>query len=257
MLGAVFGLSSCGSKLKYDNADKYTAGDWAQSVLISAIDVEWVNGKVEIVSHPYGYLAVSETSESELPEKMQMHWYYDGATLKIKPAADGVKVNKLPEKTLTVYVPGFYSFSDIDVTTVSADISIADAGANFVDIETVSGKVDLNLVGRTEEIEIETVSGDVVLSSHVLRSIEIASSSGRVEVNGKAVPAETEITTVSGDILYNLPESAAFSAECQSASGTVTNSFTGATGGGNQIVNGGTAPVELTTVSGNITIGKK
>ena len=250
-------LTSCGAKTEYDNYDKYTPGDWAQTLLISAINVEWIKGKVEIVSHSYGYLACSETSESELSDEVTMHWYYDGTTLNIKPSASGTYTDKIPEKTLTIYVPGGYSFSDIDIKTVTADVSVEESGANFIEIETVSGNVSLQLDGKSQELDVETVTGEVNISSSVSKSIEISSSTGNVNLYNKVVPEETEIETVSGKIDYKLSEDSAFVLKCGSVSGSISNAFGEVKNNGEVVINNGTKSIELNTVSGDITIWKK
>ena len=255
-LGSAVCLSSCGKRLEYDDYEKYTPGTWAENLLISSIDIEWAGGKVEIASHEYGhYLSCSEAYEGEIPEDMEMRWYFDGQTLRIKPAADGVQYNRIPEKTLTVYIPFNYSFNDIDIKTESADISVSDSNANFAEINTVSGNIDVNFISSSQELDIESGSGSVNVKAHVKKSIEITTASGSVTVDNKAVPAETEITTASGDITYKLPEDAAFTAEIYTASGNITKDFYGEEKNGKFVVNDGTSEIEISSASGDIKLG--
>jgi type II secretory pathway component GspD/PulD (secretin) len=247
----VFGLCSCGAKVEYEDYGKYTPGDWAQSLLITSIDVEWLSGKVEIVSHVYGYLAVSESSEGMLSDEVKMHWYYDGTTLKIKPAANGVSQDRVPEKTLTVFVPFGYSFSDIDIETVSADVSVSDSGANFIDVETVSGKVSLNLDGKSQQIEAATVSGDIELVGSAARELELTSTSGNITAEGRSAADQTEISTVSGNITLTLPANSNLKTKLESVSGATENAFA------NNAVGEGAKSVELSSTSGNITLKSK
>lgn len=256
-LGAIFCLGSCGNKVNYDNYEKYAPGDWAQTVLITGIDIEWLSGRVEILPHEYGYVAVTESSESEIIGGVAMHSYYDGATLRIKPCASGTGANAVPEKTLTVYVPFGYSFSDIDINTGSADVKIEDAGANFIEVNTGSGNVELNIEGKSQEIDVNTASGEVKLNAEASRSVEIETASGNIIVENRIMPAELEISSLSGNVICYLPEDAGFTLECATASGKINNSFTVTESGGNKVVGNGVADVEITTASGDVTIDKK
>ena len=44
-------LTQCGKeKYEYENAEKYKLGDFNRTIEVSAIDVEWIGGTVEIIN---------------------------------------------------------------------------------------------------------------------------------------------------------------------------------------------------------------
>ena len=250
-------LTSCGERIEYDSAEKYTPGDWAQTVLITSIDIEWISGKVEILPHYYGYLAVSESSESALSNDTTMHWYYDGETLRIKPGASGVSKDSIPEKNLTVYVPVGYSFSDIDIVTSEAEVSVSESGANFVDIKTGSGKVDLQLDGKSQEISVKTISGEVTVSGSASRRVNIETVSASASVYNTLTPDTTLMKSVSGNITYYLDGDEGFTLKYSTESGSFNNQFAATEKNGEYIVGDGVGNINIETVSGNIKVNKK
>ena len=257
IIGTVFCLGSCGAKVEYDNSDKFTPGPWESNLLIPSIDIEWPKGKVEIVSHPYWYVTCAESSEGDISGDFEMHCYYDDMqTLLIKPSANGASLDALPEKTLTVYVPMGYSFNDIDIRTDSAEVVISDSCANFCDIKTVSGNINVSFLGRSQDLEIETESGEVKLFASVKNKLEISSATADVTVQNKYVPTSTMITTASGNVSLALPGDGAFTATVKSDLGSTEISFEGVENNGKTVVNNGTSPVDIISSSGNIEIIK-
>ena len=135
----------------------------------------------------------------------------------------GFSWNDAPSIT-TVYLPSVWferiddSYDDMNVTTVSGDVSIQ-RGFDFknVEITTVSGDVDLRAsVSRDWSIKttsgevdihntgglhgsIKTASGDVRVANSYVDILSVVTASGEVRLDNTST-GQTAITTVSGDI---------------------------------------------------------
>ncbi|MDJ0656652.1 MAG: DUF4097 family beta strand repeat-containing protein [Xanthomonadales bacterium] len=98
------------------------------------------------------------------------------------------------ESILEIRVPERASLA---VETVSADVSVEDLNGELIEVNTVSGDVDIDSGG--ERIFAHTVSGDLELESRA-RRVELESVSG--DIDARAGGDEVDVNTVSGDVLY-------------------------------------------------------
>ncbi|MBD8524976.1 DUF4097 family beta strand repeat-containing protein [Pseudomarimonas arenosa] len=107
------------------------------------------------------------------------------------------------------------------VESVSADIDVAGVGGARVEIESVSGDIELDstasevevtavsgdLILKTagaRKVELETVSGDIDLSGQGEGSLRVETVSGRAKINANAAGMEKIVgSTVSGDLLVD------------------------------------------------------
>ncbi len=223
----------------YSNASRYSAGG-GTAASVSSIDVEWVNGQVNLEYTDGNTFSFKEETDYDLEsnEAVKMRWYLDGTTLKIKYAKSGAKVVDNLRKTLTVTVPESAVLQELDVETVSANID-CDLNARKADFETVSGKINFSNAAVTNTLKFDTVSGDVNYVANTL-------------------PASLNAETVSGDLRFTFPESASFSVKFESVSGDLNadGAFNGTQNGKYFTVNGGLTKIDAETVSGDLTIEK-
>ena len=85
--------------------------------------------------------------------------------------------------------------ADLDVTGVSSDIRIDDAGGDVLEAESVSG--DVEVTGDVERLELASVSGDVEFRGSANRA-STESVSGDIDLEG--LSGELEVSLVSGDV---------------------------------------------------------
>lgn len=159
---------------------------------------------------------------------------------------------------LTIRVP---KGSSLDVTTVSADITVrevagalrlksvsgeivAHGAAKDSEFKSVSGDIRVtaaapaarlvaysvsgNLVvdDLSGELEATTVSGDLLLDLGTITTLRLRSTSGDARVGGRlAKGARVDFESVSGDLLVKLAADAGFSAEADTFSGSLSNCF--------------------------------
>jgi DUF4097 and DUF4098 domain-containing protein YvlB len=88
--------------------------------------------------------------------------------------------------------------SSLSIDNVSGDTKVA-AAADEVEINSVSGDVDLTV--NRANVDVESVSGSIRLSGRLGREVGVESVSGRIDVQVLDTPIDKfEGTTVSGDV---------------------------------------------------------
>jgi DUF4097 and DUF4098 domain-containing protein YvlB len=85
--------------------------------------------------------------------------------------------------------------ADLEVNAVSADVFIDGAGGDSVEVESVSGDIDVR--AETDRLELVSVSGDTTFRGAARRSA-LESVSGDLELEG--LSGEIEVSLVSGDV---------------------------------------------------------
>lgn len=290
-------ISGCAAtSFVYEDYHKYTAATGATlSVKVDRLDIGWISGSVEILSHDEDTVTFAEETNAVLDEDNTLHYWLEGSTLHIKFAASGKLAVRPAEKHLTVYLPAGTECREIDVDTVSANIKVDSAISNELSVDTVSGNVELlqmqvkeeldaNLVsgdlqarlqGPVEELKVNTVSGEIHLQCDGAEDVEVDSVSGDVElvmsagandvecgsVSGNVdlsfgkEPDILQVGTVSGRVKLQLPADAGFRADVETASGSVYSEFSMQMDGDRYICADGSGRYEIETSSGNVHIG--
>ena len=144
------------------------------------------------------------------------------------------------------------------VKTSSGDIKIKNLSADVIDINTVSGEIDISEVTAAQAINIKSSSGDTELSEANAKDISVQSSSGEIKFYGVKAGGEIRAESRSGDV--SLDKSDADSLYIKTNSGDVSGSlltpkiYNAETGSGNvklpRSEEGGTC--DIVTGSGDI-----
>lgn len=100
--------------------------------------------------------------------------------------------NRMRDSILDIKVP---RGAELDIDTVSADVTVSDTAGARLDAETVSG--ELRIVSDAHEIGIDSVSGEIDLSGKA-QSAELETVSGDIRARG--VGGVLEMESVSGNI---------------------------------------------------------
>ena len=245
----------------YDNSGKYTAGEWSESLAVSSLDIEWLEGEVRVVSSvDLNTLTISESADEELDVGVSMHYYFDGGILRIKPCASGTRIDKVPEKTLTVYLPIGYSLTDLDITTSGADIIIEEAysPASFMELSSSSGRISLDLLGSSKELLIKNDSGrvDFTHKRGRISYFSLEGKTGEVSLDLAEVPTTSKVKTGSGNILITLSENAGYKLNYSVGSGSYSSEFEGEKTEGGILVGSGGSSLTVTTSTGKLSIKK-
>ncbi len=180
--------------MTYKDADLYTAGGAEyQADAVSALKINYRVGIIKVVGYDGDTVRLEE--EGADSEKNTVHTRCSLGTLFVQFGESRVSFfERLPNKTLTVYVPE--ELSSIEIETASADTTLEGVRAARLEIDTASGGVT-----ATEsvfvEAEIDSASGVVSLSADIGK-LEVDAASGAVSVAGNV--GELHVDTASGNI---------------------------------------------------------
>lgn len=156
-------MSGCAitDDMSYANADQYTVGGGSVSGMVTEMEIDWIDGNIEIVYGEVENVTFSETSNVELSTENTLHYWLENTTLHIKFAQSKklVALNRYPDKDLKVMLPASMALQELDVQAVNTDIKLDHLAAEKVEIETVDGAVNAYLVGTTREISVERWRG--------------------------------------------------------------------------------------------------
>lgn len=160
-------------------------------------------------------------------------------------------------KTLIIKIPSSLSneLSNFEVDCVSSKVEIDNLIANNISIEAVSGEIDINNV-ISEALNVETVSGNVNISGNI-DFIENESVSGKIMMDLDNCPKEIKSETVSGSINISIPENEGFTAKYESLSAKFTSDFEVNKTKDEAIYKNGESNFVFESVSGRININKK
>lgn len=233
-------LSGCfnfSTSLNYKHADRYTMGGATITDSVKNIDINWIDGTVDVLTHNENTVSFSETSDIELDENKTLYYYLEGDTLHIQfGKARKIPSNQNFSKHLTVYVPEGAVFEDIDVDNVSSSFNIKGVSCDSFEADTVSGDVTVQL-NAVREFKVDSVSADCRLESAV-------------------APDEFEADMVSGNIELAIPEGSGFKVSFDTVSGKLNSEFEVTKDDDEYICGDGKAEYSVDTVSGGITIKK-
>ncbi len=229
-----FGFPSF-STLHYDDAEKYTAGGGEVVGIVEELDIEWVSGDIGIEIYD-GTAVVIEESANTTDEKLCVHWYNDGGTLKIRFAESGTHNMSNVVKDLTVKLPKKTLLDKLEIDAVSADMKLDGLFGKELELVTVSGKIE-GVALSFDKIEVESVSGNVELA-----------------LADACVPKAIDCDSVSGNVTLRLPSDAGFTAEIDSVSGDFRSNFATVAEGKNKFraAGQGDTEISLDSVSGDL-----
>ncbi len=239
----------------YDNADKYSVGEFTLDEEITALDVEWIAGNVNIVVTDEENVSASESEVDEDREKLRYRVVNGKLMIKFKKS-EKMNFDADLSKELTLYIPKDMAakLQLLSVECVSAGLNMEGLTIDNVDIEMVSGKVEAKDV-VIETVKLESVSGDVNIKGSV-DELDAELVSGKIKVDSDKQLSKLNMETVSGDVTVIMPEGNGFTAEMDSVSGDMDIDFETTSKGDKKICGDGSAEYSFETVSGDVTLKK-
>ena len=246
------------SSWSYDNWEAYTVGNGDVAPQgITQLSVDWINGNVTVQYYDGDTIAFSEPEQ--VNSDHQLRWLVVGNELKIKFCKSGLKWQKnndFRNKELTIYLPNGFSFNEMNMDTVSANIDLKSITANAVNIDTVSGNITVS--GEFTEIDADCVSGNILVDG-AFANISADTVSGYGDIIALSKPNKMEMETVSGIYRVTVPaDISGFTVKYDTVSGNASvNDFEVKMPEKRMIVYGdGSARIDFDSVSGNIEIRK-
>lgn len=159
-----------------------------------------------------------------------------------------------PPKNLTIEIPRSLAeqLSMLELDTVGARIEGSGLTARTCEIDSISGPVSLQDCSF-RDLEMDTISGTLQFSGNA-DNVELDSMSGSLELYLDRVPQGLEADTVSGDVQLTLPADASFSIALDTVSGDLSSQFPTTKHGDVYYCGNGGNEFRIDTVSGNVTI---
>ncbi len=135
-----------------------------------------------------------------------------------------------------------WSFSSVDMTSVSGDFTLSGIETERIELSTTSGKMDCDAL-KADEMNCSSVSGDVMVRDGAIGSVMANTTSGEVSISGLSGGADIgtvsgsisiiadklsddyKLSTTSGDVIVKLPEQAQFVLGYDTTSGSYQSDF--------------------------------
>lgn len=209
---------------------------------VYGLDIEWINGSVEVGVCDGDLIYVSEKASRKLDDDERLELVRDDGLLKIKWSGKlfslGIFENK--RKDLVVQVPralaenmeefkcvttsgdisaAGFTAEEIKISSTSGAVKLGDLRGENCTLSTVSGEIDLKTAELGDSLNASTTSGKMVFSGVRANNIDLNSTSGAEIFDG--VCNEISCSTVSGAINTEVG-SAIERAEMNTVSGGIT-----------------------------------
>ncbi|MBE6594972.1 MAG: DUF4097 domain-containing protein [Ruminococcaceae bacterium] len=143
---------------------------------------------------------------------------------------------------------------EVDVSGVSATVTVSDSTLAGLEVETVSGNVMLQ-GGIAHHVEFSGVSGSLKSSGCSHGAVEAETASGKVTLDVTATLRSVSVDTVSGDVHLNIAADVpGFTAELDSTSGDFECSLSTTPKDGAHVWGDGSCRIVMDSTSGNLVI---
>ncbi len=248
------------SSYRYDETGYEIGGGTVPHNGITRIELDWIDGEVEILPCEDAYPSLTETANGELPESARLRWQVDDTgILRIKYRESSYYFSgNNRQKKLTLRLPE--SMLDglicVDLDVVSSNVMVRNIRSARMELESVSG----NFIAegcRFSEVDAELVSGAFVCNSEVTHAFEVETVSGSVLLLSEMCPAQLDAESTSGEIKLTLPETVGMTLYWETVSGRLVNGLGLTQSGSTYTSADGSAQIHVETKSGNLILEKK
>ena len=192
----------------------YSAGnvDIVQLNGFRSINIDWTSGFVTVELYDGQGIELSETMMDGGDVSLKMEWRVDEDDSTLDILSQPLTVSASEKKHLTVKLPRSMVLHELDIHTVSADVSVDLTEEDTLtlqelDVSSVSGNVSVSAANAANagEISLSTTSG-AVSGSVRTGKLESDTVSGTVALTLEVLPTELEVETVSGGVALTLTE---------------------------------------------------
>lgn len=227
------------SDYRYDESGYEIGEGSVPTASISRIEVDWIDGEVEIVACQDTYISLSEDCDYELPESAQLRWGVsgDGKTLTVKyrksswffAVGTGNRNKKL---TLRVPERFFEQLTEIDVDVESSAVTVKDLTA--------------------QKLSFESETGRLVTRGCTFAEVDAESESGVLDVGFATCPGKVELDSERGDLTLRLPSNAEFTLDFLTENGKISTDFALTQSGNRYTVGNGSSQLLAKTKKGDL-----
>lgn len=219
LTGCSFGMFNT-MNYKYDNADKYEAGDREIDDKITKINLDYAAGNVTVKGSDTDSVSVREKVNKEIDEDHQVHTWVDGDTLYIRycVSKDWISFNGI-EKSLEVTIPEAQELDDFVINVSSGNTTldgfkadnlnshsssgntVINCSASDIEVKASSGNVDLIQNGNSNSVKVKASSGNIGITwNGDCNTFDIDSSSGKINIEQQGLIGMAKIRSSSGGV---------------------------------------------------------
>ena len=129
---------------------------------IENIDIEWVNGNIDVQYYDGDTIYIEESSKSN---KYPMTYKVDNKTLYIDEYSGNISstLSGKWKKDLIVKLPNGFKTDYISIDIVSAELTASSLDTLGFELNSVSGNSHISFASQPQDIEMDTVSGNIQL----------------------------------------------------------------------------------------------
>lgn len=238
----------------------YTGGDYAlpEGTDITALDIDWISGEVEILVTGGDAVSLMERVERGTSASYAMSVAEQDGVLKVRYVEDEfLTLPNLPVKKLVVHLPREVAenLTELHLSSVSADFNVAALTVREkLVFSSVSGDLETEFItAEGVNAEVSTVSGKVELDGS-FRQVNGESTSGELDLKLRTCPEAVSLVAVSGDVDVELPRNAGFTLDYSTVSGDLECDFAAKRSGEKLICGDGGCEISVSTTSGDLKI---
>ncbi len=244
---------------RYDETGYQIGSGSLPSESISSIELDWIDGVVEIVACEDRYVSLTEGAEEALPESAQLRWRIDEAgnlSIKYRKSSWFFGIGSGGrQKRLTLRIPEalFEKLTLLDIDVASANTVISGVRADKLVFESASGSL-LIKDSHFSEADVESVSGKLGSEGLTVQALLAETTSGSLSWKLLNTPSVLELSSVSGGVLLALPAEPSFTLDWESTSGRISHDIPMTEQGGAYVAGSGESRFLIKTVSGDLTL---
>ncbi len=238
----------------------YTGSDYAlpEGTDITALDIDWISGEVEILVTSGNAVSLMERMERGTSPAYAMVVSEQDGVLKVRYVEDEfLTLPNLPAKKLVVHLPREMAenLAEVRLNSVSADFDVDPLTVREkFEFSSVSGDLETDFItAEGVDAEVSTVSGKIDLDGS-FRQVNGESTSGELDLKLRTCPEKVSLVTVSGKADVELPRDAGFTLNYDTVSGDLECDFAAKRSGEKLICGDGGCEISVSTTSGDLKI---
>ena len=191
---------------KYEDSDKYTAGDREIDEKVTKVNIDYLSGEVKVKGTDSDTISIKETSNKTIDDDHKVHTWVDDGTLYVRYCASKNALNFTGiEKSLEITLPSAQNLDDFLIHVSSGNTEISGITADSLKSSASSGNVTIDC--SAEVIELKASSGNVNLTqSGDNKSIYVKSSSGKVFLTQEGTSGSIKLDSSSGGVTANVDQ---------------------------------------------------
>lgn len=225
---------------------------------IQNMSIDWLAGDITIEPYDGTDIVLEETSSNAFNENNSLDYTIRTNELQISygPTKAGLVWSNSgldTSKELHILLPHTVKLSELGIDSTSSNISIQGISPHELEVDTVSGNLDVANAVMTD-LSFDSTSGSVAITDSNVQEIEADTVTGNLDAAVMVCPMEFSFNTTSGDATLTLPPDSQFRLTLNTATGQINSDFQGVYRGNTYIVGTGFGEFEVDSVSGSVNI---